>query len=519
MVNVDLSVQERAVNNSAQSITKDTWLSGGMALAAALCALPSVFLLLAVPPLFNYEDSLVQFLKQLPILVPHWPPVYPLFVRSFQALTGWSAATLYEVLIAQHIIAVCCILSVVTIFQGIVRRLAAVVLLLAANYFGVLSHGIYSESLTLSFMILYLGLAARYLLGQQNPGKNSKFKMSFGWENGNRFEPEISQEKILLLGCYVTVFLLAITRYGIILIGGLMPLFCLLNLKLGRKNKLGWWRALTQIVLLVSVAMVAQFTCTFIGRELGSKTDLPLGRSVVYRMHALPWDTMTVAGKAELISRIKNHASEPVVKAAIEVMIEDDAPWTGSIPKIEKLISEYHSDLTVDQIMNKAAFAFFATPNVYLVKDVMKDVDIYWSNKEKSLGNLIFRSVDAAKWLRISPLSPPEVSTMPFVQNINPKTYNRISKYFNAPLFDWACNYYVLSAIAFAAALWRARSGAAPRELPIFIVAALFCAFVYSVVPSAVEIFLPRYQAPLNTMVWTSLTIALLTTRRKWQEC
>src|SRR6185295_17317191 len=129
-----------------------------------ICALPSILLLAFVPPTFNMRDSATLLTTPLGFLVPHWPPLYPELLAINTGIFGYSNAAIYGVVIEQHLLAIAAGIYLTTIFSNTWRRMVMAVFFSAANYFFVLSHGLYTEALSTGLLLLFIGAGLRLAL-------------------------------------------------------------------------------------------------------------------------------------------------------------------------------------------------------------------------------------------------------------------------------------------------------------------------------------------------------------------
>jgi hypothetical protein len=487
-----------------------------MVICAILCSLPSVFLLLAVPPIFNNSDSYEIFLRALPILVPHSPPIYPVFVRSFAVLWGFSPPTIYAILIAQHILSIVGMLSIVSLFEGRARRIAGSVFMLAANYFCVLSQGLFSESLALSLLMLYLACGTRVMLLEGVYAARMRLRLFFSFAPNLRLRLRLNARTTWTILSLLALYLVSESRHAMLAFAVLLPVFYLLNsLVQPGERLLNLKLFLVNSLLVIFVLGGIHCTNVFLGRVLGANTDFILGRASVYRMHTLPWATMKPAEKAGLIATMQSHNVDPFVKAAIPIMIEDENPWPGSLAKLEALSPKFGGE-NPDKVMNQAAIAFYMTPNVYLFQDILKACDYYFSNRDHCFSKLIELGKFSINWFRTSPCHPAVVSTMPMIQNIQLKDYDRINWIVKRRVFDEICNYYLLAALALVICTVRVALGRAPRALIPLVVATGFSGVAYILLTAMVTVTLPRYVTPLHCAIWAMLAFAGLINKKEF---
>ncbi len=479
-------------------------------ICTVLAALPSIFLMLAVPPLLNNTDSFDFFLRNLPHLVPHFPPLYPLFVRSIAAFTGFSQTSIDLVITAQHVLSVAGMAAIVAWLPGTWRKIFCTFFLLAANYFNVIAHGIFSEALALALLLFYFAAACAVMTAENQMGMGKSVKIAIDAPRVIRLSIKLSYASILICAVYGLLYAMCLARHPMVAYATILPLFYLLkSIGTPGKGRKYLMRFAGHMGLALLAVGAAHCTNVFAYKLLGSKTDFILGRASAYRFSALPWKRMESGEKAELIESIKSHTDDPYAREAVQLMIDDEQPWIGAFKKLEKIVTDKHLNESADEIMNKAAIAFYKTPNKYLVQDILRDSDYYWSNRDHCFSKIIESAKLSLQWFHNYP-DPPEVAALPFVKNADVRQYDRINYICKRRLFDEICNYYLLAAAALVIAVLRTiLKRTSPALIPIVIAIGL-SGPIYSLLMAVVTVTLPRYNAPLNATIWTMLALACL---------
>ena len=90
------------------------------AITLLLAALPSLYLLLKYPPFFNGTDALCYF--DFFGSLPHYPLFYPLYCFLSLKLFGGGIASIYAIVVLQHVFYSLSVLYVAGYFSEFKRR-------------------------------------------------------------------------------------------------------------------------------------------------------------------------------------------------------------------------------------------------------------------------------------------------------------------------------------------------------------------------------------------------------------
>ena len=140
----------------------------------ALAASPSILLFAAVPPLYT-DMTIVSAVANPAAMMPHYPPLYAYFVRVTHVVAnaacglpdGLSNCGLYTMTLAQHVILIAAIWYFVSsCAETLSRRIAAMAPFYVMPAFLLVNHGLQTEAIWLSCLIVVLGATIRLLRGR-----------------------------------------------------------------------------------------------------------------------------------------------------------------------------------------------------------------------------------------------------------------------------------------------------------------------------------------------------------------
>jgi hypothetical protein len=480
-----------------------------------ICALPSILLLAFVPPTFNMRDSATLLTTPLGFLVPHWPPLYPEMLAINTGIFGYSNAAIYAIVIEQHLLSVAAGIYLTTIFSENWKRLVMAVFFSAANYFFVLSHGLYTEALSTGLLLLFIGAGLRLALltADQLDSPIALVTVELAQENprkARRFQ--ITHRGSVLFLSYLSLILMTLTRHNMFIFASLLPSIYLARFILRVKGP-GFKTVVGTTSLGILSFFVVQLCNETFCKMLGSDSSAKFGRPAVNRMHDIAWASMTPDEKAHLLGNMMKRCPDDVTRFALNVMIEDEKPWKGSYDKIQAMLPSFKSKKTTDQIMNDAAKAFFMTPNKYLLKESVNAFNLYMGADNSTFASFVEANAPSVALYRNEADVLPQFKGIPLIQQIDVSRYKEISNVINPKLFDGVCRYIPLATIAIAICIVAIAGGASSESL-CAVLALCFSAFLYASISAAITVVVPRYLAPVNAIAWLSLAVAITSFRR-----
>lgn len=460
-------------------------LSRAQTVAPLLVALvPTLLLLVFVPPTFNRVDAYTMLLQQYKMLIPHYPPLYPFFTRTVTSVFGLSDVGIYAIVLLQHAVLVGGLVYCASAFGGTLRRVWVVIALAWGSGLGLYSHGIFSEGLAMPLLVWLLGAAVRVAL------------------------PERATSLRLVVPYYGILFLCILTRHNLAVFAAILPtLFILLALWERRVFRYRMRQALVHVLAGVCAIALANMFVKFVTYVTDGNVTPILGRVVVYRMHYFPWDKMTESERHALVERIATRSPDPIAQGAVRIMIEAPGPWIGSYQQVRKLLREQGSQRDVDEVMNAASRAFLFTPNVYLYAEILETLDKYFG-KHNQVPWMVDQATSAIELYRTGRI-PDDFAKLGLIDSIDIEHYQRITKVVNPPVYLWSTNCYLLAAITLVLLVFACFRGAMPVPLGALSVAVLLSASLYAFLTAAISPFHVRYGAPVILMFWAALAVVI----------
>ncbi len=520
------TVDRTVVCANAESDKKSLSIFQGLTtlLPYLICALPPVALFFLIPPTFNAIDSAVVLTGSLESLIPHWPPLYPLFLFFNKLIFGYSDVGIYAIAIEQQVATVLASIYVMTALNGNWRRTLMASCLLIANHFYVVSHGIFTEALSSSLFLVFLGAALRLALQSESELCKTVAKLRLrvfrDLPDGQRVRTVVITKRVLAFSVYfIALYFMTMARHNMIVFASLLPcnyIFRFLMRSKGANFKAFLVTVLLGVGALFAVHVSNEMICRFLGKE-----STPLfGRVGVYRVQALPWERMKPAEKDELIRAVERRCPDDFCRAAFEIMRTDDNPWKGSYDKISALEPSFGSRKTANQAMNEVCKAFFVTLNKYLVQDVISGFCQYWGEDELYQGENSFtllsvmRASTKSIWLyRSGKDILPEMRRIPFVMKMDPSQYEKSFSFLIPDQLMGMCKYFRIAGLTLGLCLVGALIGRTPKDSVAFCLAAFASLFLYSFLSALVTVVIGRYVAPVHMIVWIMVALVITSFR------
>lgn len=478
-----------------------------------LCILPQLLMLAFIPPTFNQIDSATILTSQLGFLVPHWPPLYPEFISTNVHLFGLNDSAIYAIIITQQTLAAAASIYFVGAFKGTIRRSVLALFACIANYFFILSNGIYTEALSTPLFVFFLGAAARLCLLPKTSLDRILFIVTteLTYRNGalHPLRLEINLRRISAAICFVSLILMTLSRHNMFIFACILPCFYLLKALLPQQNE-----RFKPLIISIALGVLALFTVnatnTLECKLIGSDPTPLYGRVGVYRLHELPWDRMPQEEKQRLINNIHRRCPDDLTRMAASIMIRDNNPWKGSYDQIQALVPLFGGKKTADQALNDACKAFFLTPNKYLVVEVQKAVMGYMGESNCSFQGFIDSNKASIERYRNNPATQQDVLKIAMISKIDTKNYERVSSLIDPRTFDGICRYLPMALLAITLSGIGVIVKRVHRESLLFVISLSVSALVFAIISSVVTIFIPRYIVPTNVIAWLTLGIALI---------
>ena len=319
----------------------------------SLALLPSLLLLLFIPPLFNYIDSFLYVNTNIAQLVPHYPPLYPLFCNAIWQTLGTAESTLFFFIGCQHLLYCASILYAAFAFASFSGR---VVFLLAMSTFlagPVTCHSVLSESLVLPGIVFAIGAILRIC---------RESKSLLNW--------------IVL---FVALIMAAATRFSAISFVTVLPLFALLNSWLkDQKTSIGNNKLVAiSTGLGIAVFFAATSLQTVTCRAVGQRNRNLIGRPGYTLFEDISWSAMSKREKDVYIKKLQLRTKSPIIRKAIFLCVEHEGGgWLPIQRRIKKMINKYNSHapaaskfhMDADYCMNEIFYILVTTIDNYTLQ-------------------------------------------------------------------------------------------------------------------------------------------------------
>jgi len=443
------------------------------------------------------------------MLVPHWPPLYPLFLKTILTACGYSDTALYTIVGVQHLIAASGAAYICYAVRGLGARLFLAFTVVVANYFNVFTHGIYTEAVSCGLLLWLLGAAIR--LGTFSALELDRMIAQIIFEIPfcpTSTPKALTSRRLALAVTFTSLLLMTLTRYNMYIFAAVIPGIYLFQFCCEAKFRRQEFFA--SLGLCVLAFIVAQGANSAFGRIYSCDMASRFGRPAAYRLHELPWKTMSAQEREHLKGNMLRRCPDDFTKFALNTMIEDNNPWIGSHTMIDAWSSRFHTKKTADQAMNDAALAFFLTPNKYLLAEIGNTFNSYMGEHNSTFTSAENLSEVAVMLYRKSPDIDKHMRLFPILRRTQPEDYRVITRFLRPASFDGVCRYYWLGGLT----LLIGFAGFLAKRLSTGYFSLLFTfslsIVLYAGLSAAVTEFVPRYLIPVNELVWLSIAMLII---------
>ena len=426
-----------------------------------ICALPSILLLLFVPPLMNYGDSASLLCGSLADNAAQRPLLYPCFVQYFVKTFGFTNLAIYSILCLQHILVLAgasyMVLSVKEPGQRVLLALMAVF----ANFFFLLNNGIYSESLDSGFLFFYFGTALRLTL-----------------------QSNIENRAGLLVLSFVSVAFMGLSNPYLLAFSVLIPAAYLFNALVSRdKQKLSAeLKPFLQSLLVVFLAVFTILAANFLTENLLGQSLLPsFGRVSLPVMRSFPWSSIPKEQKSALLAKMQKRCSGDYSRLALSFIVAGNYGNVDVYQQLKALEAQFGHGKNAEQAISNAALAFFFTPNRYLANQAVngfykcmgEDSFVNWlslrSGTSRCLNSIIDAAATSSRIYQSDRSIEQRLSQIPALKNSEPSKYFQVASLLNTACFDGVCHYIPLMLIAVILSLSGLALGASSKERLAFV--------------------------------------------------
>jgi hypothetical protein len=339
----------------------------------AVAALPSAFLLAAVPPIWPCIDPFVLCVFPMSNAVPHFPPLYPLFTRVINYVTmyGFYSRTgdlhpilqanlntvgLYTIITLQHVLGVGALVTfAIAAARTLRRRLAVLAVLLLNPVFSVCFHSVMTEGLWFSFLVYYLAAALRV------------------WRADGLGSP------MAHLACFVSLLLAILTRHPGVVLAGLLPGLLILGFLWLRTATAFKKLALASTCALLAVA-TAQATTARLCKSCHVEYRNVWGKAGCYRVIASGWKEVSATERQVFADELRARTRDPSVARAIPVVLDSDLAWVPTFAAVQKSLAEdgrVPSDAQVDRVLNEVCWLVVSSGHPRVIESMESDYKKY----------------------------------------------------------------------------------------------------------------------------------------------
>jgi hypothetical protein len=359
------------------------WLKGIARITCIFLAASAnaIYWLATIPPTWAGGDSVVLMLYGInENCIPHYPPLYPLFTRTVNfavnkpmlspgsTIATWgqgnvSDASLYSIIILQQLF----LSFVITFFvcslsKRFLVRLIGVIPFLLTPSLTLFNHGVLSESLWVSFVILAFAAAWRILAND-------------GPSNGNYILYFVA----LLAGVQ--------TRHVGLIFSFTLP-FALLILAIIEREKRAQrtrefaWVISISIAVFLADAAITRLICY----QFGVAYRSVYGRSGVYLIDRVNWKQVGDGERLAIEQAVEKKVSSPLVAGAVPVVFAARNPWIGPWQDVHSYLESQHMealgnrDLSVltDNLLTEISLTYVRTWNPWYRDFVRSTLYEYW---------------------------------------------------------------------------------------------------------------------------------------------
>ena len=446
--------------------------------------IPGIIVLLFYPPVFNYIDSYVLLTTGLTILIPHFPPLYPLFLKGITGLFGITDLSIYLIILIQQLLLGSAVLYVITACKNWYNKLVMLTIISAPMFVYLYANGVQTEGMTLIFLIAMYGGMLRIVGGEKK--RNLKHIIFY----------------------HVILLLLILTRHSMAVFASQLPIYYLarafFSIKTFRKNLNDSVRYIFAGVLIITLSSIFQnYVVGLIG---GNKTSV-YGRAVTYRMSYLGLDKIN---EEKVIHELQKKTDDDLVKKAIEIMITDKSPWVGAYSKVSKIIQERKIPISTDKIINRAAWVYITTPEIALTNNVINTFKNYLGKNLNILNDIVGVSKGSVQLYANNDSVPVEIRNLNMTNNINIQDYEKVFKFIKPDIYAFLNKAYIIVPLAYLISLLLFFLNKESKNAINMMHAITITLILYSFLSSYLTALVWRYAAPVILGSWLILGLSLL---------
>lgn len=331
------------------------------ALTLLFCMAPSIFLLLTIPPMWNFVDGAIYLLSSLGMTVGHYPYAYPVLARVLMVVLGFGDHSVITLVIIQHATFVLSLFYFVSFFEKLSSRITLVVIFVLFNFFILLMvHGVYSEAIFFSFLLVTFGASLRLTSSRfQQP---EAFYLSYLFYFG---------------GLYLAIS----TRHVGAIFAAQLPLVLIfLFFRKGGQRKRKLKSIGVSLLISVTAILFSDVSTRLVCGHYGSICTGIQGRSGVYRIHSLSWNDMAEDRKAAYISKLQNRTDDEIIRELIPIVVETKNPWMTHRIAVKNFLEARGIETSTpetksipDEYLNKIFRVFITTFHPDLVSKIYSD--------------------------------------------------------------------------------------------------------------------------------------------------
>lgn len=364
-------------------------------LVCLAASLGSLFLLIFIPPTWNYADSIVYLLDTPgPSVMLHYPPLYWFFLKvcNYLALQAsdpfnthiwnqvfFSSAVskngLYTAIIIQHLFLAGALVYIAWGWgKNFWTRLIIIITLLANPALLFFNHGFYSEGLWISFVIFQLG--SSFIIATQS---------------------EIRAHHYIIY--ILSIFFGILTRHIGIILAPFLPWLIIASRFSRIKEPMNFWFKKFSFSILATVFALTLNSLVLkkIYDSFGIEKRSTVGHPSMSRIIDFPWEKLNRSEKIQIIQNMQNRTDDPLVYEAIPLAIPlDKKPSEEMQNEIYSLIlkkiktlggkslspSQINQEMILafqDRVLNKICRLFLTSGNRHLLQIMAQDMDKYYT--------------------------------------------------------------------------------------------------------------------------------------------
>ncbi len=464
--------------------------SGHYLAAAVAPLLASMAWLLFVPPLWHSTDSTVILLWARS-MVPHFPPLYPMLVYGLELSLELDRTLIYVLLFTQHILLVTSVIYLALAFRTSTQIAVMSTAAVAGAWMGSLAHTVATQGVELPFLIFLLGFV---------------FRTHFDGWRWSRFPAFV-----------IFILVLSLTRHSSIIFAGLIPTyFVLLALTRYATSRAGWELAryvgyagacCAAIAITIGLnGIITRATCVAMGGDCPYSIT---GRAGCYRI-AETYGQVPAPQRADWLAAKLAGLTEPE-RLAFKSMAADGC-WVQAYSKVH---DAFPADNT-DKHLNGAFLHFLLTPDWYSIEQAFRQLRISGYMIDPPVLSILAGSLQMATLKEHPPHDELRRQKLGVTTEHDAKIRS-ISTMIPVRIYDWF-TYYALNIVTIILFLTVLLVGRASADGALG-AAILITAIVYLISVSIVTIFVSKYVAPVNLLMYILSGFCLCRAQELFDAC